>query len=46
MFIYQVTVDALELKRDKGIDYVFLVGNQREHITPKLTYYILRSHMA
>ena len=42
-FIYQPKLDALELKRDKGIDYVFLVKKQMEYLILNLSHYILLS---
>ena len=44
-FVYQLTLDLLELKKDKGTDYV-LSWKQMEYITLKLCHYILLSYKA
>ena len=41
-FVYQPTLDTLELKKDKGTDYV-LIGNQMEYLILNLSHYILLS---
>ena len=38
-FVYQPTIDALELKKDKGIDYV-LARNQREYLILNLSQFV------
>ena len=42
MFVYQLIFDRLDVKKDKGTDYV-LVGNQRGYILLNLSHYILFS---
>ena len=38
-FVYQPTIDALELKKGKGIDYV-LARNQREYLILNLSQFV------
>ena len=44
-FVYQQTIDSLELKREKLL-IMFLVGNQREYLILNLSHYILLSYVA
>ena len=41
-FVYQLTLDTLELKKDKGM---FSAGNQMEYIILNLSHYILLSYV-
>ena len=45
MFVYQPTLDTLELKKTKGL-IMFLAGNQRGYIFLNLNQYILLSYIA
>ena len=45
-FVYQQTVDALELKKKIKILMMFLVGNQRKYLILNLSHYILLSCIA
>ena len=44
-FVYQPTLDTLELKKTKVL-IMFLVGNQMEYIILNLSHYILLSYIA
>ena len=45
MFVYQPTLDALELKKTKVL-VMFLVGNQKKYLILNLSYYKLLSWIA
>ena len=42
-FVYQPTLDTLELKKKTKVLIMFLVGNQMDHIILNLSHYILLS---
>ena len=44
-FVYQPTLDTLELKKKTKVLIMFLVGNQMDHIILNLSHYILLSCM-
>ena len=48
MFVYQPTLDTLELKKDidTKVQIMLLVGSQVEHIILNLSHYILLSYIA
>ena len=45
MFVYQPAPDTLQLKKEKGIDYI-LSWNQRKYIILNLNHYILLYYIA
>ena len=45
IFVYQLTLDLLEIKKIKAL-IMFLVGNQRGYILLNLSHYILLSYIA
>ena len=45
-FVYQPTLDTLELKKDKGTDYVLTWKSNGAYITLNLDHYILFSYIA
>ena len=45
-FVYQPTLDTLELKKDKGTDYVLTWKSNGVYITLNLGHYILFSYIA
>ena len=45
MIVYQLTLDKLELKKDKAIDYVLSCKSRRVY-TSKLSRYTLLSYIA
>ena len=45
MFVYQPTLDTLELTKDKSTDYIF-IWNKKEYIILNLGHFILLSYIA
>ena len=45
IFVYQPTLDTLELKKTKVL-IIFLVGNQREYLILNLSHYVIPSCIA
>ena len=46
IFVYQLVLDKLELKKKTRALIIFLIGNQREHILLNLSHYLELSRIA